>query len=183
MSSFAFQALHFANGTVSSTRTPPAVTMTSSFPCGLSMLLVLVLLLSAFSSAQTNCNTQANPYCAGDLRFANIICPCPNVCYFSDRLGTPSCCGAGQICLSAQNVPPPGIATVAPNSAVSLVSTLGQVTASMSMFTTNALSLSTPAAAFSTVGGLLVGAARPIVRAKETTPVLLPFLLMAWHIF
>jgi hypothetical protein len=149
-----------------------------------SLLVCSVLLLSSFSAAQQNCNTQANPYCAGDSRFANICCPQPSVCYFKDRLGTPACCAAGQICLNnGPNNPPPAIATVAPNSAISLVSELGSITASVSLFTTNGLSLTTPAAAFSTVGTLLVGAARPIARATEATPIMLPLVLMAWSIF
>jgi hypothetical protein len=149
-----------------------------------SLLVFLVLLLSTFSAAQENCNTQANPYCAGDSRFANICCPQPSVCYFRDRLGTPACCGAGQICINnPPNNPPPAIATVAPNSAVSLVSGLGSITASVNILTANGLSLTTPAAAFSTVGILLVGAARPIARAKEATPIILPLMLMAWSMF
>jgi hypothetical protein len=145
----------------------------------LSLLISFIFLFPSFSTAQDNCNTQANPFCAGDARFANICCPSPSVCYFRDRLGTPSCCGAGQICLAAQTTPPPSI----PNSAVSLVSSLGQVTTSMNMLTTSVLSTTAPAGAFSTVGGLLVGAALPILRAKQATPVILPLLLMAWHLF
>jgi hypothetical protein len=149
-----------------------------------SLLVCSVLLLSSISAAQQNCNTQANPYCAGDSRFANICCPQPSVCYFRDRLGTPACCAAGQICLNnGPNNPPPAIATVAPNSAVSLVSGLASITARVSALTTNGLSLTTPAAAFSTVGNLLVGAARPIARAKEATPIILPLVLMIWSIF
>lgn len=146
------------------------------------LLIVAIYLFCAFSVAQDNCNTQANPSCATDVRFANICCPSPSVCYFQDRLGRPGCCGAGQVCGNAENSnPPTPLFTIAPNGAVSLVSGLGQITASMSMLATNSLSLTTPAAAFSTVGGLLVGAARPFARAREATPIMLPSLLMAWH--
>ena len=158
--------------------------MTSSFCCRWSLLVFFVPWLLAFAGAQDNCNTQANPHCAGDARFASICCPSPNVCYFKDRLGTPGCCDAGQICSNhGQNNPQPAVATVAPNSAVSLASGLAQITASMSILTTNSLSLTTPATAFSTVGGLLVGGAQPIAQVKEATPILLPLVLMAWHTF
>lgn len=194
-------SFQFANGTygdLSSNRAPPTPPMfplsffccmpTCAMACPFhyrcSLLVFVVLLLSTFSAAQENCNTQANPYCAGDARFANICCPSPSACYFRDRLGTPACCSAGQICINnGQSNPPPAIATVAPNSAVSLVSGLGPITASLNILTTNSLPLTTPVAAFSTVGGLLVGAARPIARAKEATPALLPLVLMMWDIF
>lgn len=156
--------------------------MASSIRRGISHLIFFIYLLLAGSLAQQNCNTQANPSCAGDARFAGICCSSPSVCYFMDRLGTPGCCGAGQICDSAQNGPQPAIPVVAPNSAVSLMSGLSQITAGMSMLTTNSFSLTAPAASFSTVGGLLVGAARPIARVKGATPILLPLVLMAWHI-
>lgn len=156
--------------------------MASSFSSRFALMIFFIALISVLSSAQNNCNTQANPYCAGDVRFANLCCPSPSVCYFQDRSGTPGCCAAGQICTPARNNPQP-LPTIAPNGAVSLVSGLGQITASMTMLTTNSLSLTTPAGAFSTVGGLLVGAARPFARAKEATPTLLPILLMAWHMF
>jgi hypothetical protein len=142
-----------------------------------------ICFLSPLCLGQSNCNTQANLYCRGDSRFANICCPSPSVCYFKDRWGTPACCGAGQICTGVQNTPRPAVTTIAPNSAVILVSGFGQITASMNTLTASGISMTTTAAAFSTVGGLLVGAARPIVRVKEATPILIPFLLMAWHIF
>ena len=157
--------------------------MASSFHGWKFLLSCFVLSLPIFAAAQENCNTQANPSCAGDARFANICCSSPNVCYFQDRLGTPGCCAAGQTCGNSGQYNPRPVATVAPNSAVSLASGLGQITASMSMFTTNSISLTAPAAAFSTVGGLLVGAARPIARATEATPLLLPIMLIVWNMF
>ncbi len=151
--------------------------MASSFGRRIAFLTLLIYLLPGFSAAQNNCNTQANPYCAGDSRFANVCCPFPSVCYYKDRLGTPSCCGAGQTCLIAQTTPPP----VFSNSAVSPASGLAQVTASMTKFRTHNLSLTSPAAAFSIIRGLLVGAALPIARTTGAAPILLPFVLMAWH--
>lgn len=157
--------------------------MASSFHGWKFSLSCFVLSLSIFAAAQENCNTQANPSCAGDARFARICCSSPNVCYFQDRLGTPGCCPAGQTCGNNGQYSPRPVATIAPNSAVSLSSSFGQITASMSimMFTTNSISLTAPAAAFSTVGGLLVGAARPIAQAKEATPLFLPIMLIAWN--
>lgn len=146
------------------------------------LLVICIYFLSGFSAPQEGCNTQANPYCAGDPRFANICCPSPSVCYFQDRLGTPGCCAAGTFCSTAGNNPSPPIATVAPSSAISLASGLGQITASMTILSANSVVLATPAAAFSTVGGLLVGAARPIAQAKEACLILVPVCLIAWHI-
>lgn len=39
----------------------------------------------------------SNPSCA-DVAFAQISCPAPGLCYYSDRSGTPACCPAGQNC-------------------------------------------------------------------------------------
>lgn len=149
--------------------------MTSTFDQRSISLILFVCLFSVYCTAQTNCNTQANPSCAGDSRFSHICCPSPSTCYFKDRLGTPSCCGAGQVCLIAQSVPVPVIL----NSANSLATSLGQVRASMSKFAMNNFSLTTPAAAFSTVETVFIEAAQLIVHAKEGTPILLTFMLMA----
>lgn len=144
-------------------------------------LLPLVLLslsvLFRLSVAQDNCNTKANPYCDGDDRFASICCPSPSVCYFKDRLGTPGCCGAGQICINAESNPPPTI----PNGAVSLVSGLGQITACIRIMSTNSLAFEYPAASFSVLAGLLAGAARPVDQMNEAGPILLPVGLMVWQ--
>jgi hypothetical protein len=84
----------------------PIIMVTSRFLSSHGLRLLSCCLLFIPSIAQDNCNTQGNPYCAGDGRFAGICCPSPSVCYFKDRLMTPACCEAGQVCINqASNQP------------------------------------------------------------------------------
>lgn len=44
------------------------------------------------------CNTDQNPYCAGNSQFEQICCTYPDICYWSNRDGTPACCQSGSDC-------------------------------------------------------------------------------------
>lgn len=57
-------------------------------------LLSLILTL-----VEAQCNTDQNPYCAGNDQFEQLCCPYPNVCYWQNRNGDPGCCPAGQACI------------------------------------------------------------------------------------
>lgn len=63
------------------------------------ILLCLVQLLFTHL-ARSQCNTDQNPYCRGNSQFEQLCCTYPNVCYWSDRSGTPACCPAGTDCSS-----------------------------------------------------------------------------------
>lgn len=60
-------------------------------------LICLVHLLLA-SLTLSQCNTNQNPYCAGNSQFEQLCCPSPNICYWSNRNGDPACCQAGSDC-------------------------------------------------------------------------------------
>ena len=59
--------------------------------------IALLSLILTFVEAQ--CNTDQNPYCAGNDQFEQLCCPYPNVCYWQNRNGDPGCCPAGQACI------------------------------------------------------------------------------------
>lgn len=48
--------------------------------------------------ASQNCNTDQNPSCSGNSALESICCTWPNICYWSNRDGTPACCPQGQDC-------------------------------------------------------------------------------------
>ena len=58
----------------------------------------LSLLSFILSLVEAQCNTDQNPYCAGNAQFEQLCCPYPNVCYWQNRNGDPGCCPAGQAC-------------------------------------------------------------------------------------
>jgi hypothetical protein len=60
----------------------------------------LILILVSFLTSQVlaQCNTNQNPYCAGNSKFEQLCCPYPAVCYYSDRYGGVGCCQPGQKC-------------------------------------------------------------------------------------
>lgn len=60
------------------------------------LLSFIALLLARLTTAQ--CNTNQNPYCAGQPQFERLCCQYPAVCYWSNRNGDPACCAAGQDC-------------------------------------------------------------------------------------
>jgi hypothetical protein len=67
-------------------------------------LVALLLSIALYPKIQVlaqslRCNTNQNPYCAGNDDFESLCCPSPNVCYWADRQGTPACCPYGQVCL------------------------------------------------------------------------------------
>ncbi|EXJ92086.1 hypothetical protein A1O3_00636 [Capronia epimyces CBS 606.96] len=70
------------------------------------VLLALLFGLGVLSTAQSNCGTDQNPYCAGNSLLEQLCCPYPNVCYWQDRDGAPGCCPAGQACNGQTYVPP-----------------------------------------------------------------------------
>jgi hypothetical protein len=61
------------------------------------LILLLVSSLISHVCAQS-CDTNQNPYCAGDSQFAQLCCPYPAVCYYANRYGAVGCCQPGQIC-------------------------------------------------------------------------------------
>lgn len=69
--------------------------------------LTLLSILVALAVAQNSCNTNQNPYCAGNSIFEQICCPYPNVCYWQNRNGQPGCCPAGQVCDGSSPYTPP----------------------------------------------------------------------------
>ena len=71
--------------------------MSSLFTCGSALTLILLSLLSSQLHAQS-CNTNQNPYCAGNKQFELLCCPYPAVCYYANRYGAVACCQAGHIC-------------------------------------------------------------------------------------
>ncbi|KPI38514.1 uncharacterized protein AB675_4174 [Cyphellophora attinorum] len=80
---------------------------------------VAVLVLSSRVYAQ--CNTDQNPYCAGNNQFEQLCCPYPNVCYWADRQGTPACCPAGTVCHDYEGItvkPQPIYTTIKPTTVV-----------------------------------------------------------------
>lgn len=50
------------------------------------------------TSVPAQCDTNQNPYCAGQPQFEQLCCQYPAVCYWSNRNGDPACCAAGQDC-------------------------------------------------------------------------------------
>src|SRR5271154_195292 len=60
----------------------------------------LILILVSFLTSQVlaQCNTNQNPYCAGNSKFEQLCCPYPAVCYYSNRYGGVGCCQPGQKC-------------------------------------------------------------------------------------
>ena len=60
----------------------------------------LTLILVSFLTSQVlaQCNTDQNPYCAGNSKFEQLCCSYPAVCYYSDRYGGVACCQPGQKC-------------------------------------------------------------------------------------
>ena len=149
-------------------------------PCR-SLLMLMTVILCLFCSAsygQGSGNTAANPYCNGDARFANVNCPTPGVCYFKDRLGTPACCPAGQICQSAPNNPPP----FALNGAVPLRFRFRPVTKIMGQSRATDVS----SESWSTVPiqlNLSVGDSVLSFICSLASVISLPIVLMVWHIF
>jgi hypothetical protein len=71
--------------------------MSSLFTCRSAITLILLSLLSSQLHAQS-CNTNQNPYCAGNSVFELLCCPYPAVCYYANRYGAVACCQAGSIC-------------------------------------------------------------------------------------
>jgi hypothetical protein len=71
--------------------------MASLYRCRSALVLLLISFLVSQVRAQS-CNTNQNPYCAGNSQFAQLCCPYPAVCYYADRYGAVACCQAGQIC-------------------------------------------------------------------------------------
>lgn len=61
-------------------------------------LLYLIQLLLASFALSAQCNTNQNPYCAGNNQFEQLCCTYPNICYWSNRNGVPACCQAGSDC-------------------------------------------------------------------------------------
>lgn len=85
----------------SSTRSTSSVQRSSDMispkVCARSTLLYLIfLLLTSLTNCQ--CNTDQNPYCAGNSQFEQLCCTYPNICYWSNRNGDPACCQAGSDC-------------------------------------------------------------------------------------
>lgn len=74
-------------------------------------LLIAVALLT--TTAYTQCNTDQNPYCAGNSALEALCCTYPSVCYWSNRNGDAACCPAGTDCsgdggpLLVDNTPSP----------------------------------------------------------------------------
>lgn len=62
------------------------------------LLCLVHLLLTHLVHCQ--CNTDQNPYCRGNKQFEQLCCTYPDICYWSDRSGTPACCQAGTDCSS-----------------------------------------------------------------------------------
>jgi hypothetical protein len=60
----------------------------------------LILILVSFLTSQVlaQCNTDQNPYCAGNSKFEQLCCPYPAVCYYANRYGGVGCCQPGQKC-------------------------------------------------------------------------------------
>lgn len=57
-----------------------------------------LLNLATVSRASGPCETDQNPYCAGNAIFEQICCTYPDVCYWANRDGQPGCCPHGQVC-------------------------------------------------------------------------------------
>ncbi|EHY54323.1 hypothetical protein ABEF92_008776 [Exophiala dermatitidis] len=65
---------------------------------GLAVLLMLLFTSLVRATAQDDCGTNQNPYCAGNSLLESLCCPYPNVCYWQNRDGAPGCCPQGQVC-------------------------------------------------------------------------------------
>src|SRR5256885_16820768 len=64
------------------------------------IILICCLLSQTFGQS---CNTDQNPYCAGNSQFEQLCCPYPAVCYWADRYGAAGCCQPGSICTGQGN--------------------------------------------------------------------------------
>jgi len=68
-----------------------------------SILTQAAILLSSASfffttTVHAQCNTNQNPYCAGNAQFEQLCCNVGSVCYWSNRNGAAACCQAGTDC-------------------------------------------------------------------------------------
>ena len=71
--------------------------------CSRESAFILLLISFLTSQARAQCNTNQNPYCAGNSKFEQLCCPYPAVCYWSDRYGGVGCCQPGSICTGQGN--------------------------------------------------------------------------------
>jgi hypothetical protein len=94
--------------TCSSSR-PFSVKMSSLYGRRSALKLLLVAVLTPQVLAQS-CNTDQNPYCAGNSHFEQLCCPYPAVCYYANRYGAVGCCQPGQICTGTDVTLNPGTA-------------------------------------------------------------------------
>ncbi|KIV92438.1 hypothetical protein PV10_03737 [Exophiala mesophila] len=69
-----------------------------SVPSLLLLCVAFLLNLVTICRASGPCETDQNPYCAGDAIFEQICCTYPDVCYWANRDGQPACCPHGQVC-------------------------------------------------------------------------------------
>ena len=167
-----------------------------SLCCGRSATILLLLSFLASQVLGQTCNTDQNPYCAGNSKFEELCCPYPAVCYWADRYGAIGCCQPGQICTADGATIAPTLYGTYTTYATPTASTLIQLS-TQGLGTTGNIGYSTitvtggvaePTAAtavrYTTTGGvIIVNDARRATESQLATQFSLGLAILAWIIF
>ena len=147
----------------------------------------LILIVASLLTSQvlSQCNTNQNPYCAGQSKFEQLCCPYPAVCYWTDRSGTPGCCQPGQVCVGNGNgvTITPTLLPVTPPATTQTVGTPLATTPNggyATLTVTGGVAGNTPAAYTTTAGVIVANDASQALRSVPGTYFSLGLAVLAW---